>query len=159
MFRTAPVAVTDVTVTELPAEQPIPPSHLELDLPVPTTGWRIELDRRGIEVVTDDIGRLSISRDNARLLIAEQRESEARQATMREEAERRAVEADQQFRAQLWTGLPWYELPALDVPPVVAMTAAAHDAQPRRRSLVTDLLDNPDGGSVYHPIQGEEAES
>jgi hypothetical protein len=56
------------------AEDRIPLSHLELDLPAPTTGWLIELDRRGISVITDDIGRQAISRDDARRLITEKHE-------------------------------------------------------------------------------------
>jgi hypothetical protein len=36
--------------------------------------------------------------------------------------------------------------------PVVAMTAAARNEGPRRRSPVVDFLDNPDGGAVFHPI-------
>ena len=99
MFRT-PVAEPDAPAP-VQAVDTIPLSHLELDLPAPITGWLIELDRRGIQVVSDDIGRPSVSRDNARVLIAEHHQNEARKARMREEAEQAAIEADQQWRAQL----------------------------------------------------------
>jgi hypothetical protein len=65
MFRTAPDADLSQIVT-VPADTLIPLSHLALDLPAPTTGWPVELDRRGIEVVTDDIGRKAISRADAK---------------------------------------------------------------------------------------------
>ena len=54
--------------------------------------------RHGITVITDDIGRKAISRADARRLLTERRESEARG---REAAERQAIELDRQWRAQL----------------------------------------------------------
>lgn len=86
-----------------------------------------------------DIGRLSISRGNARRLFDERREAEARKAEMRAESEKRAVEADRQWRSQLPRGVPWYEVPD-GVLPVVAMTAADRAAQPRRLSPLQEAL-------------------
>lgn len=134
---------------------PIPLSVLELDLPVPTTGWAIDLDRRGIAIVLDDIGRPSVSRAAARELLAEQRGQQEAAARKRQEAEQRAVEADQQWRAQLAGGIPADAVP-------VGMTAAAlmmasdpeHSQRPRRRSVLEESLDNS-GTLTYHPIRGE----
>jgi hypothetical protein len=43
-------------------------SVLALDLPAPGDGWSAFLAGRGIEVVTDDIGRKTISRGHATML-------------------------------------------------------------------------------------------
>jgi len=77
--------------------------------------------------VIDDIGRSAIARADARQLFDEHRENEARKAQMREAAERQAIERDQQWRAQLSGGVPWYEIPP-GVLPVVAMTQADRGA-------------------------------
>jgi len=85
----------------------IPLSVLELDLPA-RDGWSLELT--GVTVVVDDVGRRSVSRDDARRLIAEHRawiaREEERLRRHREETERRAVEREREFRAQLHPGLP-----------------------------------------------------
>jgi hypothetical protein len=47
---------------KVPAGEPVPLSHLELDLPAPTIGWAAGLAERGISVQVDDVGRLSVSR-------------------------------------------------------------------------------------------------
>jgi hypothetical protein len=153
MFRstvTAPAPPADVVDTS----DLIPLSVLELDLPAPATGWLIELDRRGIAVVADDIGRDSLTKDDARELITEHRENEARKARHREETERRAIEADQQWRAQLSPGIPWYEIPA-GVTAAEMWAQAEHDARPKRRSLLEDALANT-GSMEYHPLRDEE---
>ena len=56
----------------------IPISHLSLDLGEPIVGWAASLSERGIELLEDDIGRKAISREDARTLMAEHREREAR---------------------------------------------------------------------------------
>ena len=50
---------------------------LKLDLLAPGEGWGAYLDSRSIPVVKDDLGRLAISRADARRLFAERREVEA----------------------------------------------------------------------------------
>jgi hypothetical protein len=153
MLRTRPDTEPAPDVTAPP--DPIPLSHLELDLPAPTTGWGVELDRRGVAIVLDDLGRPSISRDAARELLAEQRAQQEAAARKREEAEQRAIEADQRYRAQLAGGIPADAVP-------VGMTAAAlmmasdpeHSQRPRRRSVLEESLDNS-GTLTYHPIRGE----
>ena len=128
---------------------------LALDLPEPPAGgWVGYLSGRGIEVVTDDVGRASVSRSNARLLIAEDRENEARKARMREEAEQRAIEADQHWRALLSPGIPWYEIPP-GATAAEVWAQAEHAARPRRRSLLEDALEGT-GSMEYHPLRDEE---
>ena len=138
MFRTAPVVepAPDVMV---PAEAPVPLSHLELDLPAPVDGWAAFLAARNIEITLDEIGRMSISRDDARLLIAEHREAEVRRRENAAELERQAVELDQQRRAQIWRGVPAALLPA-DVHPATVMLQAVQDARPRRQSMLQEAL-------------------
>ena len=139
----------------------IPLSELALELATPTTGWLIELDRRGIPVQADDIGRDSITRADARQLLNEQRENEARQARMREETERQAIEQDQQWRATLNPGVPWYVV-GRDISPAAAMLEASQDADyaGRPRSLQSELLEAELGGKgntmEYHSIREEE---
>ena len=59
------------------SEPLIPVSQLTLDLPEPPAGWTAYLNAKSVEVVTDDIGRLSIARGDARQLFDERREAEA----------------------------------------------------------------------------------
>jgi hypothetical protein len=121
-----------------------------LDLSEPPSGWVAYLTGRGVAVVDDDLGRPSISRAAARMLFDEHRADEARKAEMRAESEKRAVEADQQWRSQLPHGVPWYEIPD-GVLPAVAMTAAA---QPRRTPSRAEWLFGEVDGMVFHSLQG-----
>jgi hypothetical protein len=118
-------------------------------------GWTAYLAAKDIEIVTDDLGRLSISRTDARRLFDERREAEARKGEAAAAAEVAAIKADQQYRSTLWGGLPWYELPG-GLSPAQALGAADRPAGPRRRPPVMDFLDNPDGGTVFHPITPDE---
>jgi hypothetical protein len=110
----------------------IPLSILELDLPAPTIGWTAGLAERGISVVLDDLGRLAVSRGDARRLFEEKRAAEQKAREMAEANERQAIEADRRWRDALPKGKAWYDIPG-DVLPVVAMTEAAKAEQPRRR--------------------------
>ena len=59
----------------------VPLSVLSLDLDQPAgADWPTYLRGRGIEVTFDDIGRPAVSREVARRLLTERRESEARAA-------------------------------------------------------------------------------
>jgi len=69
----------------------IPVSHLGLDIGEPLGGFRSMFDRNGIEVVEDDIGRPSISRDDLGRLLTERRE---REAALVADAARRAAELE-----------------------------------------------------------------
>lgn len=114
-------------------DEPVPLSVLALDLPAPPCGWAFELERRGITIVLDPIGRRSVSRTDAAVLLGEHRENEARVAQHREELERRAVAADEARRAAIPRGIPV----------VAGMTAAESllladppDREPRRESVL-----------------------
>jgi hypothetical protein len=109
----------------------IPLSHLELDLDPPADGWARYLTDRGVAVTLDDLRRSAISRADARQLFDEHRANQVRAREVAARQERQAVEQDQQWRTNLPSGLPWYEIPP-DVLPVVAMTQADRDAQPKR---------------------------
>ena len=54
----------------------IPLSHLALDHPEPLAGWDPLLEARGIELLTDDLYRPAIRREDARRLAEERREWE-----------------------------------------------------------------------------------
>jgi hypothetical protein len=68
-------------VATLP-EALIPLVELELSLPAPVEGWTVFLAGRDIAITTDDIGRPASARVDARQLLTEQREHEARKAEM-----------------------------------------------------------------------------
>jgi hypothetical protein len=127
----------------------VPLSVLALDLAEPAEGWSNFLGRKAITTIPDDLGRDCISRQAARRLLDEQREQVLRQAARRRLVEQEAVEADEQFRAQLWGGVRADRMPS-DARPAEVMLAAARDAQPRRQSVLQDALAG--GGAVYHPI-------
>jgi hypothetical protein len=68
-------------------EAELPPlSVLSLDYPEPIGGWETMLEARGIELLTDDLHRLSIAREDARALVEERRQWESQSA---EKARRR----------------------------------------------------------------------
>jgi hypothetical protein len=150
MFRTMPA--TDPPTHDddvVPSEELVPLSHLELDLPAPGSGWATYLADRSVQIVLDDLGRAAITRDDARRLFDERHLAEARSREMAAELERQMIEQDRQWRSQLPHGLPWYEVPD-GVLPVVAMTQADRDAQPRRLTpLQAQLAGESD---TFHPI-------
>jgi hypothetical protein len=148
MFRSTDTAKPPHNVDT--SEPLIPLSVLSLDLPEPPIGWPAYLSSRDIAVVEDSIGRSALPSADAKLLISEHRADEVRKAQVRAEAEKRAIESDQRFRAQLSGGVA---LPA-GLSYAEAAKAAeldAHAYRPRRRSLVEDLLAND--GITFHPIQ------
>ena len=127
--------------------EPVPLSVLELDLPAPTTGWLIELDRRNIEIVLDDLGRTSIARADAKMLLDEQRENERRQREAAEARDRAAVEADKAWRSQLSRGVSWLDMPP-GVAPAAAMLAVDEDSRVsvREQLLQQELAHLSNGG-------------
>jgi hypothetical protein len=153
MFRNtvpATAAASDV-VTIL--DGLIPLSHLKLDLPEPGEGWSAFLAARDVDVEPDELGRPSVTRSAARMLIAEQAADEARKALLRQDAERRAVEVDRLRRAQIWRGIPADMIPE-GLSPATAMLAAAHDERPRRMSVLQEALSNS-GELTYHSLAEE----
>jgi hypothetical protein len=154
MFRNT--ATTEVGEIELGCDRGcnadlVPLSHLSLDLDEPATGWLAYLSGRGIEVVADDIGRSSVSRDDAKQLFDEQREAEVRKREVMARIERQAEEKDRAFRAALPRGLAWHEVP-VGLTPAQAMAAGdpERDRRPRRRSLLEESLEG--GTLTMHPI-------
>jgi hypothetical protein len=148
MFRSTG-APLPLEVVEVPADL-IPISHLELDLPTPVETWNVYPAARDIEVTLDDIGRMSISRDDARMLLGEKREREAKCRAKAAEAERAAIEADQLRRSQLWGGIPADHMPP-GVAPAAVMLQVSRDARPKRTSVLQEAL----AGSetlTYHPL-------
>jgi hypothetical protein len=147
MFRTMPETEPAPVVT---SDELIPLSVLALDLPEPpASGWDVYLTGRGIEVVTDDIGRPAISRADAKQLIDEKQQGEAHAREVAARQEREAVERDRAFRAALPTGLHWTDIP-VGVSAAELWAAAEKDARPRRRSVLEDALSNE--GTILHII-------
>lgn len=125
-------------------------SVLELDLDPPGGGWDLDLARRGVSVVIDDLGRRSISRDAARRLFTERRESQVR---AQEAAARNDVELEARRLASIRPGIPAGMIPD-GVLPVVAMTAADRDNRPRRLTPLQEALNNT-GELAFHPLRDE----
>jgi hypothetical protein len=158
MFRSVPATEITETADHVPAADLIPLSHFQLDHPQPPEGWPNFLGVRGIAIRPDHIGRDAISSHDASRLIGEQREAEIRRQKLAKLADEEAVEAGRLRRAQIWQGVPADQLPA-DVPPVVAMTAAAKAAQPRRTPSQTEWLFGEADEMVFHSLQGAEDEA
>jgi hypothetical protein len=149
MFNRATAPVVELTCDESSHLEPlIPLSVLSLDLgEAPAEGWSNFLAARGVDVVTDDLGRLAVTRDAARTLFDGHRADEERKAQRRKLAEAQAVADDQIRRSRIWQGVP-----AVDLPPGMSassvMLAAAKGAQPKR---VTPLQEALAGESLtYH---------
>jgi hypothetical protein len=147
MFRT--VTATEPAPIVVPPAELIPLSVLGLNVSAPVGGWEPFLTVRNLEILVDDIGRPSVSRDDARTLIAEKHENERRAQEVAKRNEQRMIESDRVRRESIWGGLPWYELPD-GVLPVVAMTAADKAAQPKRMSPLQEALSGE--SMTYHPI-------
>lgn len=131
----------------------VPLSHLHLDVPAPAAGWRVELDRRGIATVVDDLGRPCISRSDVRELLDEDRANEARKARRRAAAEAAAVAADREWRAGLPSGIPAGAVPEGLTAAALMMAADPMDQRPRRESVLEHALANRDG-AVFRPVGG-----
>jgi hypothetical protein len=160
MFRT--VTDTEPAPVEVAPAEPVPISVLSLDLAEPPVGgWAAYLKGRGIEVVTDDIGRESVSRSDARMLLAEQAEAEVRKREIMERNEQRMAAADQAWRAGLHKGVPWYRLPD-GMSPGEAMAFAEAEAN-RHKSTWESLMEAELTGSpnsmVYQPFPNDADES
>jgi hypothetical protein len=125
----------------------IPLSVLSLDIDEPGNGWAADLAARGIKVQIDDIGRLCISRSDARRLFTERREAAERQRVAQA---RNDVEAERQRVAQLWRGIPADQIPA-GMSAAEAMVAGDPDRRPRRPSAVASFLDGDH--MIMHPIR------
>jgi hypothetical protein len=102
-------------------------------------------------VVLDDLGRRCTDRDTARGLFAERAEAERRQREAQQRHEEELAEQAANNRPR--GGVPADRVPD-GVSPAAAMLQAALDAEPRRRSVLEEALDNePD--LTYHPVRDE----
>jgi hypothetical protein len=137
---------------KVPAGEPIPLSILELDLPAPTIGWAAGLAEKGIGTVLDDLGRLCVSRANARRLFEEKRAAEEHAREVRARNERAAVEADRVRRASMPKGLAWHEVP-IGLTPAEAMVAGDPDRDKRRKNPVAAMFDGD--SMVVHSIHDD----
>jgi hypothetical protein len=148
--KTAPVAepAPDVMV---PAEL-IPLVVLQLSLAAAPVEWAALLADRGMSIIIDDVGRPSVSRSDARLLLAEQHEAEVRRRERAAELERQAVEQDRLRRASLPAGIPAGMVPD-GLAPAEAMMLAGESSAPRARSVREQLLERELGSGesmVFH---------
>jgi hypothetical protein len=158
MFNKTTAPAIETALAEVaPVDLTIPLSHLSLDADEPNGGWTVYLTGRGIEVVSDHIGRSAISTADARQLLDERREAEVRAQEIARRQEQQAIEADQAWRAQLPRGVPWWQFPD-GVSPADAWAQAEKDAQPKRRTLLEDAFAREET-LVYHSLQDEADES
>jgi hypothetical protein len=139
----------------MPAE-PIPLSALALDLPTPVDGWAAELDRRGVAVLEDDLGRRSISRADAAALFVAHRQQQEAAARHRVELEERLVAADEARRAAMPQGIPVNEVP-VGVSAGLAMMLSDPFPAKRRQSVLEHSLEHPAGALIYTPINDGES--
>ena len=145
MFHTQPDTDPDIVITP----ELIPLSVLRLELPDLDTA-RLA-GREDVDVVTDSIGRLAISLDAARMLLAERAAAEERRAELLRRADEQAVEYDRQYRARIGAGI------TPDAYAGMSYAEAALSAQldglgyAPRASVVADVFDNPAGTMVFHP--------
>jgi hypothetical protein len=133
--------------------EPVPLSVLALDLDTPAVGWVAELNRRGVAVIEDDLGRQAIDRSSARAIYSEHFESEARKARKAQELEAQLVAADELRRALLPKGIPANEVPPGMSP--AGWLMATEPVPAGRVSVVEDALAG--SGTIYHPLGGEES--
>jgi hypothetical protein len=141
MFRNpAPVAEPAPDAIERPAEVAVPLSHLSLDVDEPPVGWDAFLAGRGIPIVLDHIGRLSISSADARQLLTERREDEIRRREVAARQEAQAIAADQARRARLPRGMP-ADIVRDGLTPAEALVMVGESSAPRAKSVHEQLLE------------------
>lgn len=132
---------------------PIPLSELARDLPAPVGGWAAELERRGVVVFEDDLGRPAVDRAAARALFAEARAAEVRAARKRQLLEEQLIAADEARRAALPKGIPAGMLPEGSAG-LAMMLADPERQRGRRESVLEHSLSNPAGAIIYHTVEG-----
>jgi hypothetical protein len=149
--------MSDNNYLRVPAGEPVPLSHLELDLPAPAQGWAAYLAEMGIQLQVDDIGRLSLARVDAKQLFAERAAAEQKAREVAAENERAAIEKDRQFRAALNPGIPWWHFDGASYGQAVAAVEAAQ--QPQRVPTAGEWLFNQTDTMVFHSLEGQEDEA
>jgi hypothetical protein len=142
----------------VPCDHPIPLSVLELDLgQAPVGGWAAYLADRGVELVLDDVGRLAVSRDDARALLAEKREAEAHAREVMERREQQFIEQDQLRRANMPRGMPAGMVPD-GLTGAEAMVLANEKRRPRsvHEQLLEAELSHREPELIYQSIGPDE---
>jgi hypothetical protein len=120
-------------------DQLVPLSHLILDWQAPPDVDPVRhLTSLGIDVHRDDLGRPSVSRSDARALLAEQADAEQRRRAKLQRIEA-AAEAEQRRYAQVPVGIPASDVPPGSSPAEI-MIARGEAAGPRRPSVFEQLL-------------------
>jgi hypothetical protein len=133
---TAPVEPAPAVVHDV---SPVPLVVLELSLTAPVE-WAAFLGDRGMSIVIDDIGRPSVSRSDARQLLDEQREAEARNREVMERREQQFIQQDRIRRASMPTGIPAGLIPD-NLRPTEALMLAGEGSGPRAKSVHEQLLE------------------
>jgi hypothetical protein len=163
MFRSTPGSDRPSPEFQSPEKETLKPSEviplvvLELSL-APPVEWAAFLADRGMSITIDDIGRPSVSRSDARLLLTEQREAEVRRRERAAELERQAVEQDRLRRASLPAGIPAGMIPD-GLAPAEAMVLAGESSGPRAKSVREQLLECELGSGeslVFHSFGPDE---
>ena len=98
-----------------------------------------------------NIGRQAIARSDAKKLFTEQAANEVRKAQMRAAAEQRAIEQDQQYRRQLYAGIPAGLIPAGLTLPLQCWTAAQAAASASGEPVGGGIVQR---GAVFHSFGG-----
>ena len=93
-----------------------------------------------MSIIIDDIGRPSVSRSDARQLLDEQREAEARNREVMERREQQFIQQDRIRRASMPTGIPAGLIPD-NLRPTEALMLAGEGSGPRAKSVHEQLLE------------------
>jgi hypothetical protein len=157
MFRNLPDV--EQPAREVVRAEPVPLSHLALDLDVPVEGWALFLGRRAIAIIPDSLGRDSVGHDAARRLLDERRAEDLRKDAHRRRQEQEAVEADRALRASIGVGVPTSVIPADQSYAEAALAAQLNDLEyrPRRTSLMEEVFSNSPEMTI-HPLEREEVD-
>jgi hypothetical protein len=162
MFNKTAAPVIELPAPQVtPTEDLIPVSVIALELPAPTVGgWDAFLSNRGVEVLTDDIGRLAVSRSDARLLIAEQVEAETRRREAMQRQERKFIEADRLRLARLGRGMPASMIPdGMSAADAMMIDEYASRPPSVREQLWGQELGGSQTSMVYQSFPSEQDES
>jgi hypothetical protein len=120
------------------SEPVIPLSVFKLDCPEPPAGWDRLLESENVDQLEDDIGRASISREDARRLLGGLRAEQAYREDERRRRDDEQARRHAEFAARVPRGVaaPQPGMSAIEV-----MVAAGEDDDDRPRSAFTEMLD------------------
>ena len=136
----------------------VPLSVLSLDLDPPPEGWTDYLSARNVAVELDDIGRLAITRSDARQLFDEHREAEVRAAELRAKQEQALVEQSRQMLASLPKGTPWWKAVGLSAAEAMMMGEHANRPKSVHQQLLEDALSGGGNTMIFQSFQDDVGE-